>query len=120
MGTGRFMTYESPILKDRHTFRKWLKEQKGVVVVKFYADWCKPCQRISNVVFDIVVDSNITLVEVNYDKNRDICNAFRVKGIPALVSFVNGEMKDIVSGSHIPDIHAFFKKVGGNIYDENS
>lgn len=105
------ITSDSSILKDRRTFRTWLSEQKGVVVVKFYADWCKPCKHIANVVMDRVMDSTMTLVEVNYDTNRDICNAFRVKGIPALVSFVDGEMKDIVSGSHIPDIHAFFNKL---------
>lgn len=105
------VTSESPILENRKTFREWLVQQTTPVVIKFYADWCKPCKQIKQLVMERVVDYQFILVEVNIDVNRDIASAMRIRGVPTLVSFYKGEQQHVISGNHIASINEFFKKV---------
>lgn len=106
------LSEQSPALQNRTTFRKWLTEQTQTVVVKFYADWCKPCQTIKQLVHDRVLEhGSIILVEVNVDTHRDIASAYRIRGIPAMMSFRGGLPQHTVSGADIAQINQFFKKL---------
>lgn len=108
----------SEALTNRNTFRAWLSQQTEPVVVKFYADWCRPCQQIKQFVRGLVVDSQrIILVEVNVDTHRDIASAYRIRGIPAFMSFRDGQPEHTMSGNNISDLNHFFAKVMGNKKD---
>ncbi len=58
-------------------------------IVDFYADWCGPCRRISPILEKIAkeYDGRLYVYKVNVDHNREVAQAFGVKGIP-MVLFV--------------------------------
>ena len=59
---------------DRNAFLQLLKENPGVLIFKFTADWCKPCQTIKKEVdthFERISSDIIKCIEVNVDEAFD-------------------------------------------------
>ena len=46
---------------------------------------------------------------VDADEGGDICSALKVKGYPAFVSYVNGEIAESMLGASETELLAFFK-----------
>jgi len=70
---------------------KEFKEEKGVVLVDFYADWCGPCRMISPVLEDLSEEiQGVKFVKINVDQERDFSIANRVSSIPTIVLFKDG------------------------------
>lgn len=73
---------------------------QGNVVVDFYADWCNPCKQLSPVIDQLAQENpTITFVKVNVDKFDALKSKYKIKGIPALLFFKNGQQVDKSSGS---------------------
>ena len=102
---------DSPILKDRHSFKQWISKQQSVIV-KISATWCGPCKRIKNLVYDRFMETNnVILVEVDYDQNKDIVKYLRVNGVPTLISFKYGYPDKIASGGQPQVVNNFFNSL---------
>ena len=103
---------DSPILKDRNSFKQWISKQRQIVIVKISATWCGPCKRIKNLVYDRFMETNnAILVEVDYDKNSDIVKHLRVSGVPTLISFKDGYPDKIASGGQPAVVNNFFNSL---------
>ncbi len=65
------------------------------VLVDFYADWCAPCKMMHPVLKEIKdqYKENIKVIKVNVDRNPKIAEYFRIKGIPTLLLFKQGQVK---------------------------
>jgi thioredoxin 1 len=74
--------------------------QNGVVLVDFWAPWCAPCRRIAPIVDQLAEDYNgrVTVAKVNIDENPSTPNRFFVRGIPTLLLFKNGDLKETIVG----------------------
>ncbi len=64
------------------------------VLVDFYADWCSPCQEVTPVLKKLKVDmkDNVKIIKVNVDKNPGIASLYKIKSIPTLIIFKNGQL----------------------------
>lgn len=64
------------------------------VLVDFYADWCVPCRLMSPVLKEIKDQfrQNVRIVKVNVDHYPDIANDCKVRNIPTVVLFQEGEI----------------------------
>ena len=62
----------------------------------FWAEWCAPCRRLAPTVDQLAEDYNgrVTVAKVNIDENPMTPNTFFVRGIPTLLLFKNGELKE--------------------------
>tara|TARA_B100001113_G_C20585477_1_gene395085 strand:- start:184 stop:441 length:258 start_codon:yes stop_codon:yes gene_type:complete len=66
-------------------------------VIKFYADWCGPCQTYKsqwNKVVEELKDGEIEFLDINVDKDTTgLAAKFNVKSIPHTVRVIDEEVK---------------------------
>ncbi|OFW38784.1 MAG: thioredoxin [Acidobacteria bacterium RIFCSPLOWO2_12_FULL_67_14b] len=79
--------------------------KNGVVLVDFWATWCAPCRRLAPTVDQLAEEYNgrITVAKVDIDENPMTPGKFMVRGIPTLLLFKDGALKETVVGLETKD-----------------
>jgi len=74
--------------------------KSGVVLVDFWAEWCAPCRRLAPTVDQLAEEytGRLTVAKVNIDENPMTPSKFMVRGIPTLLLFKDGDLKETVVG----------------------
>jgi thioredoxin len=77
-----------------------LSIKDGVVLVDFWAQWCAPCRRLAPTVDQLAdeYDGKLTVAKMDIDENPSTPMRFMVRGIPTLLLFKNGELKETIVG----------------------
>ena len=75
------------------------------VLVDFWAAWCAPCRMIAPTVDQVAQDysGRAKVVKLNVDDNRETSAKFNIRGIPTLLLFKDGEVKDQIVGATSKD-----------------
>ncbi|MBV1961895.1 MAG: tetratricopeptide repeat protein [Immundisolibacteraceae bacterium] len=69
------------------------------VLVDFWAEWCEPCKTLGPILDKLAEESDQwTLVKIDVDSNQPLAAEFGVRGIPAVMLFVDGVKVDEFSG----------------------
>lgn len=82
------------------TFETEVKQEKGLVLVDFYADWCGPCKMMAPII-DSIADEytgKIKVGKVNIDDYPNLAMEYKVLSIPTVILFKDGEKKDTIIG----------------------
>ncbi len=71
------------------------------VVVDFWAEWCGPCKALTPILDEISeeIGEKAKMVKVNVDENGDIAEKYGIRGIPTLLFFKDGELKNTLVGN---------------------
>ncbi|HEY4682724.1 MAG TPA: thioredoxin [Candidatus Acidoferrales bacterium] len=71
------------------------------VLVDFWAEWCQPCHALAPVVQDIAQEyrGRLKVVKLNVDENLATPGRYNIRGIPTLLLFKKGEIKDQIVGA---------------------
>ncbi len=66
------------------------------VVIDFWATWCGPCIKLGPVVEELAekYGDQAIIGKLNIDENDQIASQFRVRNIPTVLFFKDGECKD--------------------------
>jgi thioredoxin 1 len=67
-----------------------------LVVAKFYTDWCGACNEMKPA-FDAIASAyagKCTFITINTDKVKDVAEAEKITGIPAIIIYKNGQSVD--------------------------
>jgi thioredoxin 1 len=63
------------------------------VLVDFSADWCGACRALSPILTEFERrNSDVKVVRLNIDENRELAEYFQIRAIPTLMVFKNGKM----------------------------
>ena len=72
-------------------FQKDVLDQKGVVFVDFYAEWCGPCKMTSPIIEELSQEmKGLSFVQIDVDQNQDLATKYSVFSIPTFMIFKNG------------------------------
>jgi thioredoxin 1 len=71
------------------------------VLVDFWAEWCGPCKQIAPALEEIgaEMEGRLTIAKINIDENPQTPTKYRVRGIPTLLLFKNGEVAAMKVGT---------------------
>lgn len=107
--------------QDLFKLQKELTSQQ-MIIIKFTAEWCAPCQGIKGLVEELVkkLPNSIKYYEIDIDESLELYAKFKnkkmINGIPAILGFKDGEkdywyIPDIsVLGANKKEIYEFFNK----------
>jgi len=111
---------------------KWfLEEDERPVVIKFYAKWCKKCQRLGlkfnrlamelgdRIVDQQYVDGDVRFaaIEYNQDSHEFITEELQIRGFPTLQMYV-GTRKLLEAGSSVPSIRKELALIEGSSHED--
>ena len=82
------------------TFQDEVISSDMPVLVDFTAVWCQPCKMIDPIVKQLASDwdGRVKVVKLDADANPNIMMQYGVMGIPTLMLFKGGEVKERITG----------------------
>lgn len=83
---------------DTSSFTKEVKEEKGIVLVDFWADWCGPCKMLAPILEEVASETTAKICKVNVDENGDLSGEYGIRSIPTMIVFKDGEKIDQIVG----------------------
>jgi thioredoxin 1 len=82
------------------TFEQEVLKSELPVLVDFWAPWCGPCRIIAPAVEAIAAEraGKLKVVKLNVDDNPATSQKYGITGIPTLILFKGGDVKETVIG----------------------
>lgn len=89
--------------KTRSEFKKNVLDNKKLVLVDFWAEWCPPCRAMAPVLENVAdkMSDDVAVVKVNVEESQDnaaLAAEHGVQGIPNMQVFKNGKVVDQLVG----------------------
>jgi thioredoxin 1 len=93
------MSNVTPVADD--SFEREVLQSATPVLIDFWAPWCAPCRAIAPVVDEIAREyaGKLKVVKMNVDENPRTPSRYGVRGIPNLILFQGGQVKEQIIGA---------------------
>ena len=76
----------------------------SVLVIDFFASWCKPCRKLTPIYDEIAKEVNdVDFYKVDYDEGEDVVEFFDVEKLPTVLIIKKGEVVKRMIGTITKD-----------------
>ena len=98
-------------IKTAEDFRSEVLEQKGVTIVDFFADWCRPCKFMAPTIEAAAenLEGKVHFCKLNTAEFGEAADHFNITGIPTCIIFTDGKETGRIIGYR--DKNAFMEAV---------
>ena len=79
-------------------------ETNELVIIDFWAEWCKPCKIMGSILDEISEEYNVTIGKIEVDENNDAVTKYGIRNIPTLLFIKDGRVVDKIVGSATKEI----------------
>ena len=81
-------------------FAEQVEGSGTLTIVDFWAEWCAPCRMLSPIVAELAEENkdSVKVGKLNVDENPKTATKFGIRGIPTLLFFKDGEVKEQLVG----------------------
>jgi thioredoxin 1 len=88
------------------TFEQEVLKANQPVLVDFWAAWCGPCRMIAPTVEALATEyaGKAKVAKVNVDENQSTPSQYNIRGIPTLLLFKDGQVKEQLVGAASRDV----------------
>ncbi|MDK1118652.1 MAG: thioredoxin [Anaerolineae bacterium] len=85
---------------NEDTFESEVVDSTDPVLVDFSAVWCGPCKMLDPIISELAGEweGKVKVVKIDADENPNLVMQYGVMGIPTLLFFKDGEIKERVTG----------------------
>ena len=94
-------------IKNIEEYQEFINNPNSLNVCKIGAPWCGPCRVLEGTIKALTEEEvdGVLLGEINADDEwfEDLMTELRVRGIPALIAYKDGEEVDRIAGSTAKD-----------------
>ena len=82
------------------SFEQEVIQEKGPVLVDFWAPWCGPCKMLGPILDELAneKEGQLKVVKVDVDQNTNIATTYNVRTIPTMILFKDGAPVDTKIG----------------------
>ena len=83
------------IIVTEQNFEEEVLKSELPVLVDFFATWCGPCQMMAPILaqFAQQQEGKIKVCKCDIDQNMDLAKEYKIRSVPTLIAFSNGEVK---------------------------
>ena len=93
---------ENTFVATDQNFEEDVLKSPVPVLIDFWAAWCVPCKMIAPTLEELGEEfsGKLKIGKVNVDENLTVVNTYGIRGIPSLLLFKDGEVKEQMVGVH--------------------
>ena len=92
---------ENTVELTTQNFEAEVLNSERPVVVDFWAAWCAPCRMIAPIVEEVANSyaGRVKVGKLNVDEHSEVAARFNVRGIPTLLVFADGQVREQMVGA---------------------
>lgn len=90
-----------PVELDDSSFASFINQATKPVMVDFFSPTCGPCQMMSPIIDNLARQfvGSVILAKLDTTRNQLTPSQFKIRGVPTLIFFKNGQAVDQVTGA---------------------